>query len=130
MKIIWKDRKRWYFGLPFSFTRYKLTEDRLITSIGFLSLTEDDLDLYKVNDMSLKLPFSQRIFNCGTIILNVKDVDTPIKEIKCIKNPREVYENIRTLVNDQKKLYLVKGRDMIGSNLETETIEHNDDIEN
>ena len=29
-KTVWKDRKRTLFGLPWSFTRYYLTEDKLI----------------------------------------------------------------------------------------------------
>ena len=29
MSIIWTDKKRWtFFGLPFTFTRYSLTEDK------------------------------------------------------------------------------------------------------
>ena len=30
LKFIWKDRKRPIFGLPLSFTRYRLTEEKLI----------------------------------------------------------------------------------------------------
>lgn len=34
--ILWKDRKRTLFGLPWSFTKYKLTEEKLIIQTGFL----------------------------------------------------------------------------------------------
>ena len=36
-EYIWKDRKRTIFGLPLSFTVYKLTEEKLIIETGFLS---------------------------------------------------------------------------------------------
>ena len=34
MEYIWKDRKR-FLGMPLSFTRYALSEDRLFLSVGF-----------------------------------------------------------------------------------------------
>lgn len=33
--VIWSDRKRTLFGLPLSFTKYILTEDRLFVQTGF-----------------------------------------------------------------------------------------------
>ncbi len=114
--VLWNDRKR-FMGMPLSFTRYILTDKKFITSKGFLSLEEDELDLYKVTDKKLSLPLSQRIFGCGTIVLNVRDVDTPIKTIKNIKNPRKVLEQIDKLVNEQRDAYRVRGKDMIAANL-------------
>ena len=34
IEYLWKDRKR-YFGLPLSFTRYCLSDDRLFVSVAF-----------------------------------------------------------------------------------------------
>ena len=39
MDTIWTDRKR-HFGLPISFTKYSLSEDRLFRETGFLNLNE------------------------------------------------------------------------------------------
>ena len=50
IESLWKDRKR-YFGLPLSFTRYALSEDRLFTSVGFLSIQDDEVLLYRVRDI-------------------------------------------------------------------------------
>lgn len=111
---IWTDKKRTLFGLPLSFTRYFLTETKFITRVGFLSLSEDELDLYTVTDKKLNLPFFQRIFGCGTIIMHVKDVDTPIKEIKSVKAPRKVLAEIDKYINIQRDRYRTRGRDMIG----------------
>ena len=49
--IIWKDRKR-YLGLPLSFTRYSLSEDRLFLSIGFLNIKDEEVLLYRVRDIN------------------------------------------------------------------------------
>ena len=35
--LLWYDRKRTFLGLPWSFTKYSLTEDRLFIESGFLS---------------------------------------------------------------------------------------------
>ena len=35
--VVWKDRKRIIFGLPWTFTRYSLTQDKLVIDTGFIS---------------------------------------------------------------------------------------------
>lgn len=112
---VWTDKKRTLLGLPLSFTRYFLTENKFVTSVGLLNIEEDELDLYKVTDKKLKLPLSQRIFNCGTIILYVKDTDTPVKTVKSIKNPRKVSALIDEKLEKQREKFRIQGRDMIGS---------------
>lgn len=51
LDIIWKDRKR-YLGLPLSFTRYALSEDRLFQSIGFLNIRDEEILLYRIRDIN------------------------------------------------------------------------------
>lgn len=113
-EYIWTDKKRTIFGLPISFTRYFLTETKFITRKGLLSVEEDELELYRVTDKKLVLPFGQRMFGCGTIIMNVRDVDTPVKEIKSVKAPREVLEKLDKYININRDKYRTRGRDMIG----------------
>mgnify|MGYP000064782610 FL=1 len=50
--IVWKDRKRTLFGLPWSFTKYSLSDDRLFISTGFLSTKEDEVRLYRIMDIT------------------------------------------------------------------------------
>ncbi|MDE6728825.1 MAG: PH domain-containing protein [Oscillospiraceae bacterium] len=111
---VWTDKKRTFLGLPWSFTRYILTEKKLITRKGFLNIVEDEVELYRILDKSLRLPFGQRLFGCGTVILNCKDVDTPVKEIKSIKKPRQFMEILEKYVDDQRDKYGTRGRDIMG----------------
>ena len=67
-EIIWTGKKC-IMGMPISFTRYILTDSKLITRVGLLNLKEDEIELYRVYDKSMKLPFGQRIVGCGTITL-------------------------------------------------------------
>ncbi|MCH5193996.1 MAG: PH domain-containing protein [Oscillospiraceae bacterium] len=114
---VWTDKKRPVFGLPISFTKYILTEKKLITRKGFLSITEDEVELYRVIDKSLKLPLGQRIFGCGTVIINCRDADTPVKEIISIKDPRGFMEILEKHVDIQRDKYRTRGRDMIGADI-------------
>ncbi|WP_124101140.1 PH domain-containing protein [Ruminococcus sp. Marseille-P6503] len=111
---LWTDKKRTIFGLPISFTRYFLTENKFITRRGFLKIVEDELELYKVTDKKLVLPLGQRIFKCGTIVMHVKDVDTPIKEVVSVKQPRKVLEMLDKQINLNRDKYNIRGRDMMG----------------
>ena len=61
---LWKDRKR-YFGLPLSFTRYALSEDRLFLSVGFLNIKDDEILLYRIRDINTSRNLWQRIFGVG-----------------------------------------------------------------
>ncbi len=115
---VWTDKKRTLFGLPISFTRYILTEKKLITRKGLLNISEDEVELYRVVDKSLRQPFGQRIFNCGTIHINCRDTDTPVKEIVSVKNPRSVINIIEENVDKQRDKYRTRGRDMIGADMD------------
>ncbi len=111
-EIIWTGKKC-ILGMPISFTRYILTESKLITRIGLLNLREDEIELYRVYDKSMKLPLGQRIVGCGTITLLSKDSDSPSKVLQSIKRPREVKRLLDEAVQAQRDKYSVRGRDMM-----------------
>ena len=114
IKYVWTAKKGTFLGLPLSFTRYFLTETKFITRTGILSISEDEIDLYKIIDKKVRIPFGQRLVGCGTIILYSKDADSPTKEIRCIKNVRKVSELIDKHMNAMRDRYGIRGRDMMG----------------
>ena len=65
IQYLWKDRKR-FLGMPLSFTRYRLSEDRLFCEKGFLNIKADEVLLYRVRDLQLNMSLAQRIFGVGT----------------------------------------------------------------
>ena len=82
----WKDRKR-IFGLPLSFTRYMLSEDRLFLSKGFLNVTDDEILLYRVRDISTSRNLFQRLLGVGTVTILSSDKTCPTLVMKNIKDP-------------------------------------------
>lgn len=99
--LIWSDRKR-YLGMPLSFTRYGLSEDRLFLSVGFLNIKDEEILLYRVRDISVNRSLGQRIFGVGTITLTSSDKSNPVLEIKNIKDPTTVKELIHDQVEEMK----------------------------
>ena len=89
-EIKWKDRKRIIFGLPWTFTKYSLTEDRLFISTGLLSTKEDEVRLYRIMDLSLERKLWQRLFGLGTIKCCSADKTLGDFEIKNIKDSKNV----------------------------------------
>ena len=100
-KILWSDRKR-YFGLPISFTKYEISEDRLFQTTGFLNLKYEEILLYRVRDLELSRSFGQRIFGVGTIKVSSSDKSNSELYILNVKEPAAVKELIHQQVEDMK----------------------------
>ena len=98
---IWKDRKR-YLGMPISFTRYALSEDRLFTSVGFLNIKDDEILLYRVRDIDTSRSIFQRIFGVGTVTVMSSDKTMPNLVLKNIKDPISVKELLHKQVEEMK----------------------------
>ena len=98
---LWKDRKR-YFGLPWSFTRYMLSEDRLFISVGFLNIKDDEILLYRVRDIDTNRTLWQRLFGVGTVTVMSSDKTMPTLVLQNVKDPVFVKELIHKQVEEMK----------------------------
>ena len=112
--IIWTGKPCSFFGLPWNFTRYILTDKKLIIRTGFLNIKEEKIELYRIVDTSMNHPITQRIFGCGTINLMSKDVSCPNVSLKEIKNSYMVHKLFEDAIESQKKEYNVLGKDIYG----------------
>ena len=101
LEYLWKDRRR-VLGLPLTFTKYALTEDRLFLERGFLNLRQEELLLYRVRDLSLKRSLGQRLFRVGSVLVMSSDQSTPVLELKNIRRAREVKELLHQRVEQAK----------------------------
>ena len=100
-KVLWTDRKR-YFGLPISFTKYEVSEDRLFMTTGFLNLKYEEVLLYRVRDLTLSRSFGQRLFGVGTIKVSSSDKSNAELYIQSVKDAAAVKELIHQQVEDMK----------------------------
>lgn len=119
--IIWKDRKR-FLGLPLSFTRYSLSEDRLFLSIGFLNIRDEEVLLYRIRDINTSRTLWQRIFGVGTVTVVSSDKTQPTMVLRNIKDPLEVKE----LLHEQVEAMKIRRRVRVGE-IMTSGYDENDD---
>ena len=98
---IWSDTKR-ILGMPITFTKYALSEDRLFINKGLLTLTTEEILLYRVRDLSVKQTLGQRLFGVGTILVQSSDKTSPTLEIENVKTPFDVKEMIHENVEKMK----------------------------
>lgn len=111
---LWKDRKR-IMGLPITFTRYEVTNDRLITRKGFFKTETDELLLYRILDIKLRRTLGQKIFGVGTITLYSADRSHDIIEITNIKKSDAVRKFLSKAVEQERTAKGITGREIYGA---------------
>lgn len=113
IQYIWKDRKR-ILGMPITFTRYRLSEDRLFCEKGFLNIKQDEVLLYRVRDLQLNMSLGQRIFGVGTICVVSSDKSVPHMDLVNVKDPRNVKEMIHRSVEEAKDKRRMRTMEVMG----------------
>ena len=101
--IVWKDKKRPFLGLPISFTRYQLTEEKLLIDTGFITRNQEEIRLYRMTDFSVKQRFFQRLFGIGNIFISSSDNMQGEFVIYDIKNPYKIKELISEMVEKERE---------------------------
>ena len=112
-EFVWQDRKRIIFGLPWSFTKYKLSKEKLYIESGFLSKKEEEVRLYRIMDLTLQRPLGQRLFGLGTIHCCTADKSSPEFDILRIKNSSEVKELLSDMVEQQRDEKRISAREFM-----------------
>jgi uncharacterized membrane protein YdbT with pleckstrin-like domain len=83
-----------FFGLPLTFTKYTITEEEITITSGFLSITEDDAFMYKIQDVRLIRSLTERLFGLGTIICYTGDTTHPELILNHIKHSGNIKDFI------------------------------------
>ena len=109
--VVWQDRKRIAFGLPWTFTKYILTKEKLLIQSGILNTKEEEVRLYRIMDMTLRRSLFQRLFGLGTIHCCSADKSTPEFDIKWVPRSAEVKETLSGLVEAERMAKRVSGRE-------------------
>lgn len=103
--VEWQDKKR-ILGMPISFTKYALVSSTEWTKIfvksGVLFTTEEEVNLYRIYDISISSSLGEKLFGVGTITLYSKDESTPVLQLLHIKNAREVRNLLANKIEEEK----------------------------
>ncbi|HEY3235588.1 MAG TPA: PH domain-containing protein [Polyangiaceae bacterium] len=82
---------------------YRVSTRRIVVESGVLSKRLEQIDLYRVNDYTVEIPFSQRLMGTGNLLLRTFDKSTPIVLISGIKaDVVALYERVRAATEADK----------------------------
>ncbi|MEE1113495.1 MAG: PH domain-containing protein [Eubacterium sp.] len=128
---LWRERKRNWCGLPWTFTVYSFDEERIFVERGFFTKREDECRMYRVMDLSVKRTLGQRIFGMGTIEVHSSDRTLRDFKIENIKNVHEVKEMISKNVELMRDKKRVTSREFIADTNDFDAgIDDDDDDDN
>lgn len=114
------ERKRIkFFGLPFSFTKYAIFDEKLTITTGFISITEDYAYMYKIQDVRLTRSLSERIFKLGTITCYTGDTTHPELMLLHIRHASEIKDFIMLSSEEARR----KRRSLHTLNIDAEELE-------
>lgn len=89
------ERKRWLFlGLPFTFTKYTVSEDMINIQSGLLKTIENDCYMYKVQDVQHTATLFEKLFKMGTVVCHTGDTTHPKLVLEHIKNSKVIKDFI------------------------------------
>lgn len=111
--VLWKDRKR-ILGMPISFTRYVVDEDRLTIKIGWVNTQVNDVLLYRILDLKLVQTLWQKLFGVGTITLYTADKSQDQIRLRNIKHPEKVRRYLGQLIEEERESRRLVGRELFG----------------
>lgn len=112
MKTLWEGKKRLlFFGLPWTFTKYILQEDKLLVDSGLLTTSQEEIRLYRIIDITLTRTLFQKIFGLGTIFCDTVDKSSPKLIIANIKDSASVKEMLSQAVEAERVKKRVSSRE-------------------
>ena len=116
--MLWRERKRLWCGLPWTFTVYSFDEERIFVDTGFWNKKQDEIRMYRVLDITVTRKFGQRIFGMGSIQLKTSDKTMGDFEIKNIKKVMDVKMQLSDLIEANREKKRITGREFMTSGSE------------
>lgn len=120
--MLWKERKRLWCGLPWTFTVYSFDEERIFIDSGLFTQVNNEVRLYRIMDLSSTRSLIQRIFGLGTLHFRSADKTLGDFDFVNIRNVKEVKEQLSNLIEAQRDNKRIGMREFMG-----EAIEDSDD---
>jgi uncharacterized membrane protein YdbT with pleckstrin-like domain len=90
---------------------YDLTTQRIRVRQGIFSKRTDELELYRVRDVTVFEPFWQRLFGLGSIVITTMDTSTPSLTLEALPDAQATREHLRAAIEecrDRKKVRIAE----------------------
>jgi uncharacterized membrane protein YdbT with pleckstrin-like domain len=86
--VLWEG-KPFNFGIP-SFTKYQITDRRLIVEKGIFTKKREEIQLYRIRDIALKRNLYERMLKIGDITILSTDTSSPSYTLRNIRDSVKV----------------------------------------
>ena len=84
-------------------TRYRLTTQRLFARTGLIAKHEEEVELFRVKDVTLSQGVLQRLLGVGRVVVLSTDDTTPRLELAGIPDPEGRKEQIRAAFRNARQ---------------------------
>ncbi len=88
--------------LQLHFTRYRLTSERFEITTGVLSRRTEQLELYRVKDLTVEEPILLRMVGLGNVIVHSSDRSHPVLVLQGVKDCTMLRNQVRGLVEKRR----------------------------
>jgi len=95
--------------------KYRLTSQRLLMERGFLARQMDEVELYRLKDMTVSQGILQRLFGAGTVTVISTDDSHPRVLLRAIADPVAIKEQIRQAAGEARRREGVRTAEFIRS---------------
>ena len=86
----------WLFKwLVFKSRIFRVTNDRVEYEHGIFAKSVNNMDLWRVQDITFNASLVQRMFGLGRVVILSSDKDTPIINIGPVYNARQLYDKLK-----------------------------------
>lgn len=113
-EYLWEDKKR-IWGLPISFTKYWLDNQRLYVKAGFFNSKTSEILLYRILDIESSQTLWQKLFKVGNVTLYSADKSDKVTVLVNIKNPTQTHKYVSELIEGVRAEKGLIGKEMIGT---------------
>jgi uncharacterized membrane protein YdbT with pleckstrin-like domain len=83
--------------------RYRITDQRLVLKTGLLTVRTDYIELYRVTDLLVEEPLSERMLGYGRLVVVSSDRTDPKAVLRGIKDPDKLADQLRGCIENQKR---------------------------
>jgi uncharacterized membrane protein YdbT with pleckstrin-like domain len=88
--------------LKIRYTRYRLSNQRIVITRGIFSRTMETIELYRIKDLQYHASFWQRLVGIGNVVLVSSDKSNPNIGLIGFKDASNKFHQIRSLVENAR----------------------------
>ena len=95
-------------------TRYKLTNQRLTLRSGLISQKVEEVEVYRVRDVSMEQEVVGRLLGFGDVVVHSSDPSSPKIVLKNVHSPNKIKEQIRVASRQGRRFEGVRTGEYMG----------------